>query len=133
MQDRAEQKGTGRWTVQIALDLGVPVSGIAEAVFARSLSGHADLREAARDLPGPSATPLAGAEAAAFADRVEQALYASKIVSYTQGFHQIRAGSETYDWKIDLGAVAAIWRAAASSGQHSWTGSGPRTTHGRSW
>ncbi|MFD3492790.1 NADP-dependent phosphogluconate dehydrogenase [Streptomyces sp. NPDC058690] len=111
VQDRAEQKGTGRWTVQIALDLGVPVSGIAEAVFARSLSGHADLREAARDLPGPSATPLAGAEAAAFADRVEQALYASKIVSYTQGFHQIRAGSETYDWKIDLGAVAAIWRA----------------------
>lgn len=111
MQDRAEQKGTGRWTVQIALDLGVPVSGIAEAVFARSLSGHADLREAARELPGPSATPLGEEAAAAFADRVEQALYASKIVSYTQGFHQIRAGSEAYDWDIDLGAVAAIWRA----------------------
>lgn len=111
MQDRAEQKGTGRWTVQIALDLGVPVSGIAEAVFARSLSGHADLREAARELPGPSAVPLTGAGAAAFADQVEQALYASKIVSYTQGFHQIRAGSEAYDWNIDLGGVAAIWRA----------------------
>ncbi|WP_405386584.1 NADP-dependent phosphogluconate dehydrogenase [Streptomyces sp. NBC_01102] len=111
VQDRAEQKGTGRWTVQIALDLGVPVSGIAEAVFARSLSGHADLREAARDLPGPTAKPLAEAEAAAFADRVEQALYASKIVSYTQGFHQIRAGSEAYGWGIGLGAVAAIWRA----------------------
>ncbi len=51
--DQAEQKGTGRWTVQDALDLGVPVSGIAEAVFARSLSGHAELRQAARDLPGP--------------------------------------------------------------------------------
>ncbi|MFE6666360.1 NADP-dependent phosphogluconate dehydrogenase [Streptomyces sp. NPDC057697] len=111
VQDRAEQKGTGRWTVQTALDLGVPVSGIAEAVFARSLSGHADLREAARELPGPSATPLGEEAAAAFADRVEQALYASKIVSYTQGFHQIRAGSLTYDWDIDLGAVAAIWRA----------------------
>lgn len=111
VQDRAEQKGTGRWTVQIALDLGVPVSGIAEAVFARSLSGHADLREAARDLAGPSASPLGEEAAAAFADRVEQALYASKIVSYTQGFHQIRAGSKAYDWKIDLGAVAAIWRA----------------------
>ncbi|MFC9247448.1 NADP-dependent phosphogluconate dehydrogenase [Streptomyces sp. NPDC057136] len=111
VQDRAEQKGTGRWTVQIALDLGVPVSGIAEAVFARSLSGHVDLREAARDLAGPSAVPLSGTEAAAFADRVEQALYASKIVSYTQGFHLIRAGSEEYDWDVDLGAVAAIWRA----------------------
>ena len=55
--DQAEQKGTGRWTVQDALDLGVPVSGIAEAVFARSLSGHADLRQAARQLPGPDGLP----------------------------------------------------------------------------
>ncbi|MGR8007105.1 NADP-dependent phosphogluconate dehydrogenase [Streptomyces hypolithicus] len=109
--DEAEQKGTGRWTVQIALDLGVPVSGIAEAVFARSVSGHRDLRQASRALPGPTATPLGEAAAAAFADQVEQALYASKLVSYTQGFHQIRAGSETYDWEIDLGAVAALWRA----------------------
>ncbi|MFF5563358.1 NADP-dependent phosphogluconate dehydrogenase [Streptomyces sp. NPDC012623] len=109
--DQAEQKGTGRWTVQIALDLGVPVSGIAEAVFARSLSGHAGLREASRSLPGPTATPLSEADAARFADQVEQALYASKIVSYTQGFHQIQAGSEEYDWDIDLGSVAAIWRA----------------------
>ncbi|MEN8651791.1 NADP-dependent phosphogluconate dehydrogenase [Streptomyces sp. 21So2-11] len=109
--DEAEQKGTGRWTVQIALDLGVPVSGIAEAVFARSLSGHADLRKASHALPGPTAAPLGEAEAAAFADRVEQALYASKIVSYTQGFHQVQAGSEKYDWNIDLGAVAALWRA----------------------
>ncbi|MFE2828364.1 MULTISPECIES: NADP-dependent phosphogluconate dehydrogenase [unclassified Streptomyces] len=110
VQDRAEQKGTGRWTVQIALDLGVPVSGIAEAVFARSLSGHADLREASRGLAGPKAQQLGEAEAAAFADRVEQALYASKIVSYTQGFHEITAGSDEYDWDIDLGAVASIWR-----------------------
>ncbi|MGW3264290.1 NADP-dependent phosphogluconate dehydrogenase [Streptomyces sp. NPDC001056] len=109
--DQAEQKGTGRWTVQIALDLGVPVSGIAEAVFARSLSGHADLRKASRHLAGPRPAPLGGAEAAAFADRVEQALYASKIVSYTQGFHEISAGSEEYGWDIDHGAVSAIWRA----------------------
>ncbi|MFD7335615.1 NADP-dependent phosphogluconate dehydrogenase [Streptomyces violascens] len=111
VEDQAEQKGTGRWTVQIALDLGVPVSGIAEAVFARSLSGHAELREAARSLAGPAAAPLGEAEAAAFAAQVEQALYASKIVSYTQGFHQIQAGSENYDWGVDPGAVAAIWRA----------------------
>ena len=58
--DQAEQKGTGRWTVQDALDLGVPVSGIAEAVFARSLSGHADLRQAARRLPGPNAVTQPG-------------------------------------------------------------------------
>ncbi|MER5380851.1 NADP-dependent phosphogluconate dehydrogenase [Streptomyces sp. NPDC002688] len=110
VQDRAEQKGTGRWTVQIALDLGVPVSGIAEAVFARSLSGHADLRAASRGLAGPTAQQLGESEAGAFADRVEQALYASKIVSYTQGFHEITAGSDEYDWNIDLGSVASIWR-----------------------
>lgn len=109
--DQAEQKGTGRWTVQIALDLGVPVSGIAEAVFARSLSGHAGLRDVSQTLPGPTATALSEDEAARFADQVEQALYASKIVSYTQGFHQIQAGSEEYGWNIDLGSVAAIWRA----------------------
>ncbi|MEV5162326.1 NADP-dependent phosphogluconate dehydrogenase [Streptomyces sp. NPDC053728] len=108
--DQAEQKGTGRWTVQIALDLGVPVSGIAEAVFARSVSGHADLRKASRHLAGPTARALGTDEAAAFADQVEQALYASKIVSYTQGFHEITAGSEEYDWDIDLGRIASIWR-----------------------
>ncbi|WP_405667269.1 NADP-dependent phosphogluconate dehydrogenase [Streptomyces sp. NBC_01166] len=108
--DQAEQKGTGRWTVQIALDLGVPVSGIAEAVFARSVSGHADLRDASRNLAGPAPHKLGKDEAAAFADQVEQALYASKIVAYTQGFHEISAGSEQYDWNIDLGKVAAIWR-----------------------
>ncbi|MEU8672497.1 NADP-dependent phosphogluconate dehydrogenase [Streptomyces anulatus] len=108
--DQAEQKGTGRWTVQIALDLGVPVSAIAEAVFARSVSGHADLRDASRHLTGPTARSLGADEAAAFADQVEQALYASKIVAYTQGFHEIAAGSERYDWNIDLGKVASIWR-----------------------
>ncbi|GAA1554655.1 MULTISPECIES: NADP-dependent phosphogluconate dehydrogenase [Streptomyces] len=108
--DAAEQKGTGRWTVQTAMDLGVPVSGIAEAVFARAVSGHAGLRAASRGLAGPSAQPLAGDAADAFAAKVEQALYASKIVSYTQGFHQIRAGSEEYGWGIDLGAVASLWR-----------------------
>uniref|UniRef100_A0AAU2K016 6-phosphogluconate dehydrogenase, decarboxylating n=1 Tax=Streptomyces sp. NBC_00049 TaxID=2903617 RepID=A0AAU2K016_9ACTN len=108
--DAAEQKGTGRWTVQIALDLGVPVSGIAEAVFARAVSGHADLRTAARGLAGPTAAALDPEAADAFAAQVEQALYASKIVSYTQGFHQIRAGSQEYGWGVDLGAVASLWR-----------------------
>ncbi|WP_125262248.1 NADP-dependent phosphogluconate dehydrogenase [Streptomyces alboflavus] len=110
VQDQAEQKGTGRWTVQIALHLGVPVSGIAEAVFARAVSGHKDLRDASRGLAGPKAQPLGKEEASAFADQVEQALYASKIVSYTQGFHEIAAGSDAYDWNVDLGQVASIWR-----------------------
>jgi 6-phosphogluconate dehydrogenase len=106
--DQAEQKGTGRWTVQIALDLGVPVSGIAEAVFARSLSGHADLREAARNLPGPRASRIDAVDT--LVEDVEQALYASKIVAYAQGFNQIQAGSAEYDWDIDPGAMATIWR-----------------------
>ncbi|MDT5037433.1 MAG: 6-phosphogluconate dehydrogenase [Micromonosporaceae bacterium] len=108
--DQAEQKGTGRWTVQIALDLGVPVSGIAEAVFARSLSGSADLRAASRGLPGPRAATLAASAAQTLVDDVEQALYASKIVAYAQGFNQIQAGSAEYDWNIDPGAMATIWR-----------------------
>jgi 6-phosphogluconate dehydrogenase len=105
--DQAEQKGTGRWTVQDALDLGVPVSGIAEAVFARSLSGHADLRRAARHLPGPKPTATQSAD---FAEQVEQALYASKLVSYAQGWNMMDVGSREYDWHIDLGEIATIWR-----------------------
>ena len=106
--DQAEQKGTGRWTVQDALDLGVPVSGIAEAVFARSLSGHADLRRAARQLPGPK--PTGQGQAAEFADQIEQALYVSKLVSYAQGWNMMDVGSREYDWGIDLGQIAVIWR-----------------------
>ncbi|MEV4443571.1 NADP-dependent phosphogluconate dehydrogenase [Streptomyces sp. NPDC049577] len=108
--DEAEQKGTGRWTVQTALDLGVPVSGIAEAVFARSLSGHTELRRAARELPGPGGQGLSAGEAEAFAGQVEQALYASKVVSYAQGWNMIAGASAEYGWDIDLGAMAAIWR-----------------------
>jgi 6-phosphogluconate dehydrogenase len=108
--DQAEQKGTGRWTVRSALELGVPVSGIAEAVFARALSGHADQRAAAAGLPGPAAKMLEGPAAQRFADDVRAALYASKIVAYAQGFDQIRAGSAEYSWNIDLGRTASIWR-----------------------
>lgn len=108
--DAAEQKGTGRWTVQLGLDLGQPITGIAEATFARSLSGHTELRSATRGLAGPTPAPLSGADADRFVADVEQALYASKVVAYAQGFNQIQAGSAEYDWDIDLGALAAIWR-----------------------
>jgi 6-phosphogluconate dehydrogenase len=106
--DQAEQKGTGRWTVQIALDLGVPVSGIAEAVFARGLSGHAGQRAAARQLPGPAGDRVDGSDS--FVDDVRRALYASKVVAYAQGFDEITAGAREYGWDIDRGAMATIWR-----------------------
>ncbi len=115
--DEAEQKGTGRWTVQSALELGVPVSGIAEAVFARALSGHAEQRRPARGLAGPNKTleelfggELTDVEKEIFVDDVRQALYASKVVAYAQGFDQMQAASELYGWNIDRGAMATIWR-----------------------
>jgi 6-phosphogluconate dehydrogenase len=108
--DQAEQKGTGRWTVQSALDLGVPITGIAEATFARALSGHADQREAARAAFGSEVNSLDIADSAAFTEGVRRALYASKVVAYAQGFDHIAAGSAEYDWGIDRGAMATIWR-----------------------
>ncbi|WP_024355856.1 NADP-dependent phosphogluconate dehydrogenase [Leucobacter chironomi] len=108
--DQAGAKGTGAWTVQTALSLGVPVSGIAEATFARSLSSHPEQRAAAAQLPGPDEA-FAPDDEAAFIEDVRQALYASKIVAYSQGFDEIRAGAAEYDWRIDLGAVSRIWRA----------------------
>ncbi|WP_213012434.1 NADP-dependent phosphogluconate dehydrogenase [Paractinoplanes toevensis] len=108
--DQAEQKGTGRWTVQAALDLGVPVSGIAESVFARALSGGADVRKAAADAALPGPVPAKNYAGDLQAD-VEQALFASKIVAYAQGFQQIQAASKEYGWDIDPGAMAKIWRA----------------------
>jgi 6-phosphogluconate dehydrogenase len=109
--DQAEQKGTGRWTVQSALELGVPITGIAEAVFARVLSGAASQRERAQQvLPGPTGARLEGKRADRLVDDVRQALYASKVVAYAQGFEQIAAAGDQYGWTIDLGAVATIWR-----------------------
>ena len=106
--DAAEQKGTGRWTAQNALELGVPLTGITEAVFARTLSALKSQREAAADrLAGPSAS---SADAEQLADDLGHALYASKIVSYAQGFAQMAAASESEGWTVDLGSMATIWR-----------------------
>jgi 6-phosphogluconate dehydrogenase len=107
--DQAGAKGTGAWTVQTALDLGIPVSGIAEAVFARSLSSKPAQRAAASDLPGPS-SEWTVADADAFVEDVRQALYASKIIAYSQGFDEIVAGAEQYGWDIKKGDIAKIWR-----------------------
>ena len=107
--DAAGQKGTGRWTVKAALDLGIPTTGIGEAVFARALSSSLDQRAAARDLPSGEVT--GGPEDRdEFIEKVRRALYASKIVAYSQGFDEINAGAAEYGWDIDRGALATIWR-----------------------
>jgi 6-phosphogluconate dehydrogenase len=107
--DQAGQKGTGAWTVQNALDLGVPVGGIAEAVFARAVSSHPEQRDAVRRTIKARTKPVAiGSD---FANDVRSALYASKVVAYAQGFDAIVAGTKQFDWQIDKGAVAKIWRA----------------------
>ncbi|CAL8978597.1 6-phosphogluconate dehydrogenase, NADP(+)-dependent, decarboxylating [Propionicimonas sp. T2.31MG-18] len=108
--DEAGQKGTGRWTVQNALDLGVPVTGIAEATFARALSSSLPQREAARRTLPAEADAQVVDDRAAFVEDVRSALYASKVVAYSQGFDQIAAASDTYGWDIDRGAMARIWR-----------------------
>jgi 6-phosphogluconate dehydrogenase len=107
--DQAEQKGTGRWTVQSALELGVPVTGITEAVFARVLSSQKDQRTAAaKVLPGPGGyLPVAVEQ---LVDDVRDALYASKVVAYAQGFEQIAAAAEANGWDVELGGLATIWR-----------------------
>jgi 6-phosphogluconate dehydrogenase len=108
--DQAEQKGTGRWTVQNGLDLGVPITGIAEATFARALSGSVPQRAAGRAALPADATPLQVTDREAFIEDVRQALYASKVVAYSQGFDQIAAASAEFGWDIDRGAMARIWR-----------------------
>ena len=106
--DEAEQKGTGKWTSQDALELGVPVTAITEAVFARALSAQKASRVAAsRQLPGPAA---GGSGTDGLVDAVRDALYASKVVAYAQGFDQLAAASGEYGWDLDFGTIATIWR-----------------------
>ncbi|TMV46117.1 NADP-dependent phosphogluconate dehydrogenase [Paenibacillus mesophilus] len=108
--DKAGQKGTGKWTSQSALDLGVPLSIITESVFARMLSAIKDERvQASKLLKGPQNVPAAP-DKAAFVEAVRKALYASKICSYAQGFAQMRAASDEYNWNLSYGNIAMIFR-----------------------
>lgn len=107
--DSAGQKGTGRWTVISALELGSPVSGIAESVFARALSSQRSQRTEAQDL-------LAGHEADVelpddFVEDVRQALFASKLVIYAQGLDMLTGAAEEYGWELKLDEIAKLWRA----------------------
>lgn len=107
--DEAEQKGTGKWTAQEGMELGVPTPTIAEAVFARSLSALKTERVlASRSLPGPE-VHFDGDKPRLLED-IKQALYLSKICSYAQGFALLNEASGHYDWELDLAKVALIWR-----------------------
>jgi 6-phosphogluconate dehydrogenase len=108
--DSAGQKGTGKWTSQSSLDLGVPLSIITESVFSRFLSAMKEERVAAsKILSGPQPAPFTG-NRQAFIEMVRKALYASKICSYAQGFAQMRAASEEYGWNLRYGDIAMIFR-----------------------
>ncbi len=108
--DSAGQKGTGKWTSQSALDLGVPLSIITESVFSRFLSAMKEERVAAsKVLNGPKLAVFEG-DRKEFIEAVRKALYASKICSYAQGFAQMRAASEEYGWDLQYGNIAMIFR-----------------------
>ena len=108
--DKAGQKGTGKWTSQNALDLGVPLPIITESVFARFISAMKDERvKASKLLAGPAVKPYEG-DRAHFIEAVRRALYMSKICSYAQGFAQMKAASEEYNWNLQYGNIAMIFR-----------------------
>lgn len=107
--DKAGQKGTGKWTSQSALDLGVPVPTITEAVFARCMSAYKEERlGAATVLSGPR--PMYDGDRAVLIQAIHDALYASKICSYAQGFALLKAASEQYKWNLNYGDMALLWR-----------------------
>lgn len=109
--DTAGQKGTGKWTSQSALDLGISLPIITESVFARCISALKEERvNASKVLSGPKDKTVIGVEKAELIEAVRQALYMSKICSYAQGFTQLKAASEEYDWNLDFGSISMLWR-----------------------
>jgi 6-phosphogluconate dehydrogenase len=107
--DKAGQKGTGKWTGIAALDLGIPLTLIVEAVFARCLSALKDERViASKEISGPSVQ--FNGDKKAFIEDLRKALYASKIVSYAQGYALMRAAAEEYGWDLNYGGIALMWR-----------------------
>ncbi len=108
--DKAGQKGTGKWTSEVALDLGIVVPTIDAAIDTRTLSSRKEDRvEASKQISGPPRAKYTG-DKRAMIDAIHDALYASKICSYAQGMNLIRAGSEKWNWDINLGEVARIWK-----------------------
>jgi 6-phosphogluconate dehydrogenase len=114
IMDKAGQKGTGKWTSQLAMDLGIPTTLISEAVFARTLSALKDSRvKASRTLKGPEGKVAAfrsTVDKKEFIEQVRKGLFASKICSYAQGFFQLQAAAREYGWDLNYGAIAMLWR-----------------------
>ncbi|CCE61609.1 hypothetical protein TPHA_0A05350 [Tetrapisispora phaffii CBS 4417] len=109
--DSAGQKGTGKWTAMNALDLGMPVTLIGEAVFSRCLSAiKSERTRASKILSGPAVSTIPASERAAFVEDLKQALYASKIISYAQGFMLIRNAGKEYGWEFNMPSIALMWR-----------------------
>jgi 6-phosphogluconate dehydrogenase len=109
--DAAGQKGTGKWTAMLALEQGMPVTLIAEAVFARCLSARKSERvKASERFRRSFSNEFSQGEKEEYISKIEQALYASKIISYAQGFSLLRAASDYYTWDIDYGTLAGLWR-----------------------
>ncbi|HMO19022.1 MAG TPA: decarboxylating NADP(+)-dependent phosphogluconate dehydrogenase [Oligoflexia bacterium] len=107
--DKAGQKGTGKWTINVALDLGIPATLMGEAVFSRCLSAVKDERvTASKILKGPSA--VFSGEKKLLIDATRDAIYCAKIVSYAQGFSLLAAASKEFNWSLDYGAIALMWR-----------------------
>jgi 6-phosphogluconate dehydrogenase len=107
--DVAGQKGTGKWTVINALEMGIPLTLIGESVFSRFLSSLKDERVAASKVLKNISTPFKG-DRESFIEAIRQALYASKIISYAQGFMMMRLAAEEYKWNLNFGGVALMWR-----------------------
>src|SRR5690606_8850100 len=107
--DTAGQKGTGKWTGTVALELGVPLTLIAESVFARCLSALKEERVASsKVLHGP--TPSFNRDRQAFLNDLRDALYAAKVISYAQGYQMMAAAAKEYGWKLNYGSIALMWR-----------------------
>jgi 6-phosphogluconate dehydrogenase len=110
IRDAAGQKGTGKWTAVSSLDMGVPVTLIGEAVYARTLSALKDERvQASKILAGPQNTKFSG-DKAEFVKKLGKAMYAAKIISYTQGFMLLREAAKEYGWHLNYGGIALMWK-----------------------
>ncbi|MEX1308780.1 MAG: decarboxylating NADP(+)-dependent phosphogluconate dehydrogenase, partial [Eubacteriales bacterium] len=107
--DAAGQKGTGKWTSEAALDHGVPLTLISEAVFARAISAQKEERVAAAEVL-KSPEPTFSGDTAVFLERLRQAVFAAKIISYAQGYALLRAAADTYGWDLNYGGIALMWR-----------------------
>jgi len=108
--DTAGQKGTGKWTVISSADLGIPITLMAEAVYSRCVSAMKSLRVEAAKVFGGASRRIENAERAAFVADIRRALYASKIISYAQGYMLMAAAAEQNGWKLNYGGIALMWR-----------------------